>query len=88
MESDSEITPDVGVGKTSIIKRYVHNIFSMHYKVRLSVSLPLPLSPRLCYAIYLRSAGGWPLIMYMFISTPANKMNNIFVRRRSEWTLR
>lgn len=26
------VVGDIGVGKTSIIKRYVHGIFSMHYK--------------------------------------------------------
>ena len=26
------VVGDIGVGKTSIIKKYVHGIFSMHYK--------------------------------------------------------
>lgn len=35
------VVGDLGTGKTSIIKRYVHQIFSMHYKSTVRFSRPL-----------------------------------------------
>jgi hypothetical protein len=32
------VVGDIGVGKTSIIKRYVHNVYSTHYKATVSAA--------------------------------------------------
>lgn len=32
------VVGDIGSGKTSLIKRYVHNVFSLHYKATVRVT--------------------------------------------------